>query len=294
MSKKTKPTNHKNKGGKAVPNYFLGPNPTVVAYTKSAFPDRYYTSLRYVSSRTLTTTTASDRLKFCSSLYDPDVSGIGHQPYHFDTLAQVYAKYTVVSMDYKVRCYNDSDTEAAYVCVMQKAENTATTGTELALERPRSAMRIVQPRGSNCSVTISGRMDVATVHGIPPFMVQSDDRYNSNMSTSPSKLSYLFIHQDSPDGLTAVQLRYVVEINYKCVLFQRVLASQSYIDSNKLSIIRGLLSRPIEVEDTDEAYYVPDDAESLQGITASRSDVKKPERAQGRKPPTVDTYLNFR
>jgi len=197
-----------------------------------AFPDMYFCRMKYVSTFNMTSSVTEARTKFQTSLYDPQTAVGGHQPYGFDALATVYNKYIVYGMDYKITASNDTDVEAAYVTVVAKPENTLTTGIELALERPRSQLKLVQPRGSNSGAIFTGHVDVGRVHGVPLYMVNCDDKYNASVTADPSKMAYLFVRQDSSDFSTSVTCRYVCELTFFCCMYERKLMTQSFSNSS--------------------------------------------------------------
>lgn len=62
-------------------------------------PDRLYTKLRYREQLTFTQTTGSlsDQVYRPMSLFDPDLTGTGGQPYGFDQWTQFYGYYTVLA-----------------------------------------------------------------------------------------------------------------------------------------------------------------------------------------------------
>ncbi|AXQ66120.1 MAG: putative capsid protein [Circoviridae sp.] len=69
------------------------------------FPDELVTTLRYADVITLTSTVgavATNAFRM-NSLFDPDSTGTGHQPYYFDQLAALYNSYTVIKSNLKVQ-----------------------------------------------------------------------------------------------------------------------------------------------------------------------------------------------
>lgn len=69
------------------------------------FPDTLRTQLRYADVFILTSTVGSvaEHAMRMNSLYDPDFTGTGHQPYFYDQLASVYSRYSVVKSTMKCK-----------------------------------------------------------------------------------------------------------------------------------------------------------------------------------------------
>lgn len=73
--------------------------------------------LRYVHTGTLATetTTGFGQYSFrANSIYDPDYTGVGHQPMGHDTLELLYGRYTVVGSAITVRLTNRNSTAQSY------------------------------------------------------------------------------------------------------------------------------------------------------------------------------------
>jgi len=68
------------------------------------FPVRMLATLRYVETLTLTQATiATTNWCFCANgIYDPNLSGGGHQPYGHDTYSGIYNQYTVLKSKIKI------------------------------------------------------------------------------------------------------------------------------------------------------------------------------------------------
>jgi len=63
----------------------------------SGFPKSRRVKLKYVSEVDLTSSSfISTYIYRANSVFDPDLSGVGHQPMLFDQWAQIYTRYTVI------------------------------------------------------------------------------------------------------------------------------------------------------------------------------------------------------
>jgi len=75
-------------------NTTVSTNPSTASFGLS---DSLTTRLRYVESYTLTSNSgaAAKQVMRMNSLFDPDFTGTGHQPYYFDQLSALYKRYVV-------------------------------------------------------------------------------------------------------------------------------------------------------------------------------------------------------
>lgn len=84
----------------------------LVSYQRKAsvprwgFPARMYIAHKYVSAvpeKTVVSTAGSNvgYIVSCNGMFDPDISGTGHQPMYFDNCSAIYDHYTVVKSKIK-------------------------------------------------------------------------------------------------------------------------------------------------------------------------------------------------
>lgn len=66
---------------------------------RNPFPDRTLTKLKYVDRISLAAGGSAPANHYfrCNSLFDPDLTGVGHQPLGFDEYAKLYSHYVVHS-----------------------------------------------------------------------------------------------------------------------------------------------------------------------------------------------------
>ena len=84
----------------------------------------------------------------CNGLYDPDVSGTGHQPRGFDQMMALYDHYVVTKCKMTVMYWNSDETngQMIHLCVRDLAAPTTTTQNILEKRYVKSAM--IGPTGS--------------------------------------------------------------------------------------------------------------------------------------------------
>lgn len=94
----------------------------------------------YTNSPTSTTTAWTNIMRL-NSLYDPDATGVGNQPYYRDQMANLYASYRV----YGVKVTITMVSEAGTIAFGMKAQPDTTTITNatLGFERPMTKTAII-------------------------------------------------------------------------------------------------------------------------------------------------------
>lgn len=177
-------------------------------------PQRFVTKMKYseVISGGATFGDVSINL---NSVYDPNRSGIGHQPYAFDTLAALYNRYRVISCGYRIQCATPASGNT--VLTAMPANTVVVTGTASELRENPRCKYITQTGGGN-SIVLSGKSYIPSLVGRSKAQYMADDRYQSEVTGSPNELAILNIQlfgisTDAPITSTPVQvvLEYTVE-----------------------------------------------------------------------------------
>lgn len=109
-------------------------NPTrVITFPGYGFPDRLRIRIAYSDVQTYTLTSIglfSSNTYRMNSLFDPDQTGVGAQPYWRDQLATIYNKYRVLGCKMTSTFTRASESAAGhgpYVCGIQTGNSTSTT-----------------------------------------------------------------------------------------------------------------------------------------------------------------------
>lgn len=107
VKNKTLPTRYKKKKywtNNRMVNY-------VNRFTGFGFPGKLRAKLKYVDEVSTGASASIQYFRFSANgMFDPNVSGVGHQPYGFDQFSTVYGKYRVLSSVMKVWHVNNTAT----------------------------------------------------------------------------------------------------------------------------------------------------------------------------------------
>lgn len=200
------------------------------------FPQEYRSVHRYAETVTHTTGTAgvagSENIWALTGIYDPNITGTGHQPYGFDQLTPLYARYIVEEVEAEVRFLELGGTQD--ICCVMMARNSqsyVTTGsnTDTLTENPAIMTKNLSPYGSNRTVVFRRRFKPWDLLGITrqQFLATTSDYYSGTASSNPAYMPYLVTNTSSYDGTAGVVCRCQVVLTYHVKWFERKLQTSS-------------------------------------------------------------------
>lgn len=231
MRRRNNKKNKKNKNKTGRAGYNLSPTSyTNFESTSIGFLDPHkYVRLKYddVFIGTLATVTAQNQIMRLNSIFDPDLTGTGHQPYGYDQLSALYNRYRVLKTSWKISFH--SENVGFFICVIPTNGNLATAVTNLAsftaaCEVPYATTRI-QGNGAN-SVVMINSIELNKLNGTLKVEYLADDRFEAQIGANPSELLILNICVFNSSGST-LSLDYSVEIEYFVDLHDPILVAQS-------------------------------------------------------------------
>jgi len=199
-----------------------GQRTTNVNRSLQPFPSRYICKMKYVESLNGVGGPAGagyGNYQFlANSIWDPNATGIGHQPYGFDTLAALYNRYRVISCRYVIGgTVTNAGTEVNSVIGILPANEGATVsgGINEFQENPRSKF-ITQYVGNE--KTLKGNVYIPALVGRTKSQYMADDRYQAQTNTSPVENAVMNVYFGFMDGTLAtasadlnITLEYTVE-----------------------------------------------------------------------------------
>jgi len=154
-----------------------------------------------------------------NSLFDVDVTGIGHQPVGYDQIMALYETYTVISAKYKVCMAVQSEAVECIFGATATDALTAATDPRVYLENGMTNWKIVPKGVSGCVAELAGYVDLAKLHGIPKSVYLDDNDYLGFVSTTPNERGFLHVWEVSNNASTSVQATFTIQIEYE-VLFK--------------------------------------------------------------------------
>lgn len=157
-----------------------------------------------------------------NSLYDPDKTGVGHQPLGFDQLMSFYNHYCVVGARLKctfISTYAGPNTGSAVVGIELSGSTTPSSGLIDLYENSNSALKVMTNANSTQKVTIVKNVSVRKFLGQKPM---SCDENSGSASANPAEEIYFHVFATGTDDADQpLAVRVIVELDQIAVLHER-------------------------------------------------------------------------
>lgn len=191
-------------------------------------PQRYICKMKYADVFNLSTSAISPigTYRFnLNSIFDPNRTGTGHQPYGHDTFATLYNRYRVIKCTYNIVATSSTNYAVQVAALPGNEEISPSTATE-ARENPRCRY-IVQGVGSPLKV-LRGAVHIPSLVGRTKSQYMADDRYQAQFGASPNELAILNIFGGLiGDGATTDTIVCNIELTYTVECFDYKHLAQS-------------------------------------------------------------------
>lgn len=194
-------------------------------------PPRYLTKMKYAESFTLTGAGLRTQQMNLNSLFDPNRSGLGHQPYGFDQLcgpsgAALYNRYRVYRCDYVLTVANDTY-NIQYAVLNTNDASPPIGNVSEARENPRCKYAVQNPGGT--LKVMKGSINIASLMGRTKAQYTAADSYQSVYSTSPSELAVMNIFVQGLNDDVSVSMSHTINVllTYHVELFDPHVLDQS-------------------------------------------------------------------
>lgn len=180
------------------------------------FPKKITVTHTYHEQVNLTTgvsgSTAAN-LFSCNSLFDPNTSGVGHQPLYFDQMSALYNHYTVIGAKIVVRC-NKTTTDVIPTTVGIKINDDTSTTTNIntLCEQSLTKHRVVS--SGNPVVVLTNKWSAKKMFG---GSILGNDQLQGSAGASPAEQSYFEIFANSEASATQTNVMCDVTITYIAV-----------------------------------------------------------------------------
>ena len=131
-----------------------------------------------------------------NSCFDPDFTGIGHQPHYFDQYAAFYGRYMVYSSSVALKMRNNTTTAVTVGLWPSVDSSTVVSNGDSLREQPYVRTRLLAPGDGAAIVRLNHRMTTSKMRGGTVF----SDEWGALISANPSRQWYWNIFQVSPSG----------------------------------------------------------------------------------------------
>lgn len=223
-SKRSKPKFKSSISGMGVPGL----------YTNNPVKPTYFCKHVYCDTFTLTSSTGgvfgTEQVFRLNSLFDPDFTGVGHQPYGRDTLAALYNQYKVLGTLVEVRWTDTSgDGAVGGLLIQQPADSMTLAGMAIgqAGEKPGAKLSFVSNTGEQNSY-VKQYVSIQKASGLTPVQFKADTNvYSSVITTSPTLTPWLRLAVADTGGASGTILHCQVRLTFYAQWFDRITQGQS-------------------------------------------------------------------
>jgi len=196
------------------------------------FPGSYLTKLRYSEGAALSFPGTSVPVHYrfhINSIFDPNLTGTGHQPLGHDQFSSLYNKYRVYGMKYRITFTNRDTNDHAEVAVILRPNASAHLNMETVRESPLCVFKAtLGTMGSGQGIrTCTGYASVSRIRGISKYVMRGENDYSAIIGYNPQIMPTLQVYLQNPITTNAVIVDMRVDFQYYVEFFDRKLLTQS-------------------------------------------------------------------
>lgn len=223
----TMPPKKRTKRKRKKASYSIAPSRLV----KGGFPKTKLVRLRYCEEVLINATAgAVQSHSFAANgMYDPNITGTGHQPMNYDTWMGLYDHYVVLSSKIKAThvwsSSGDAPSPTAYLAIGLTdvaGQLAAMAPMELLENRTvKKAKYLIPPSISaapNGSVSVGMSFNASKFFGVSKSAVTANDKLQGSTTTNPTDLANFEIACAAVGGNDPAAFRFLVEIEYVALL----------------------------------------------------------------------------
>jgi len=167
---------------------------------------------------------ASYQYMRCNSIHDPNYTGVGHQPYGHDIMAQLYRRYCVLSSSIRCDFISEDPSVGGQYCVGLRldADPTGSSNPLELLETPGTVYKLLSdadggPNNTKLYKSFNSKRDFSINSS-----VQNQGNIGSEFGTNPSHEMFYNIFAFTPSGVDGGNVRVIVTIKYKVLLSEPI------------------------------------------------------------------------
>lgn len=177
------------------------------------FPNSIITTLRYVDNFQLTCTTGAMATQFMAAngIYDPDITGSGHQPLYRDTYAAIYDQYVVLGSKITVSFITTTANEVHIIGICGEDDASASSTFNTRCEQSNSTFtQLGYNQGGGDMKTLTGTFGALENLGVEV----KDDGYSATaVGSNPSEL-WCWAVWAQPESASTTVVKVLVEVEY--------------------------------------------------------------------------------
>lgn len=185
----------------------------------SGMPDLLITKLKYRTKVAALSIPTDNKTFAINGLFDPDISGTGHQPLAFDQFMSFYGRYEVKASKISAQILlNSNSQDPQFVAIYPSLLNAPfSTVSDTIMEQPYVKWKYVNQTANVDRAYIKNYISVKKLNG----RSTASESFIGNLATNPANTFYwqILLHNEDGNNLTA---DINVVITYYCRFFHRI------------------------------------------------------------------------
>lgn len=168
-----------------------------------------------------------------NSLFDPDYTSTGHQPYYFDQIANIYSRYRVYASSIHVELMNNVGTSPVTLTVIPSTNIVTVTAGTYFEEYPRAkSAKLLGVSGYQTS-QVRHRVTTTEILGLRGSQINDED-YSALTGSNPLQLWYWTIAARDLNP-TNVSITLKVTLRFDCEFFDRIEVTPSFLKNENIT-----------------------------------------------------------
>lgn len=161
-----------------------------------------------------------------NGLYDPDITGTGHQPVGFDELMALYDHYTVIGSKIRVYFQNNDTSNAQFAAVVVRDRTTVSTDTREIVENGYISMCHLATFGTGGDKGQSANsVDLSKFLGRSNAL--SDSQLKGSVSANPAEQVYYHVTAFPVGQVDSTTVTANVVIDYDVIFHEKTITLPS-------------------------------------------------------------------
>lgn len=178
-------------------------------------PDRLFTSLRFCLTGYIDTPVNGMGVQsFQTGLWDPDATGLGHQPLWFDQYVNMYKTYRVYGLKYKL-IMSHSNNETIEI-VIRHSNTVPSLETDWRALAARRGSRNLSMRETGAPLYIKGYMSTYKPFGLTKGEFRNVDSFWAPMTANPNTMAYLGVFTANHSSTIVTRVFWTAYIDMLC------------------------------------------------------------------------------
>lgn len=168
-----------------------------------------------------------------NSIYDPDRTGVGHQPLGHDEWSTMYTRYRVYGISYEIALTNTGSTGMVIGSLNTTPYAPGSTFLDVGtFELPRSRKFKVGNLAGNSTYTMRGYFKVNAVLGQTSEQYRTDPNNTALFTASPTNIACVNLNAIYADTSNAATLQVYTRLIYHCELLDPEMLTISSTGTN--------------------------------------------------------------